>query len=94
MSGEYDNTNRGALFLNDKQGNDKRPDMKGPLNVDGAEYVVSAWARRTKAGDKMLSLRIEPKRAPAASRQPEPPVGPLNPPPTATATDDTDGLPF
>ena len=32
---EYDNTNRGALYKNDKQGNEKRPDFTGKINVNG-----------------------------------------------------------
>ena len=82
---QYDNTNRGALFINDKAGNDKRPDLRGPLNIDGAEYIVSAWARKTAAGDKMLSLRVEPKKA----RE--------TPPPTARdepQADAEDNIPF
>lgn len=39
---EYDNTNRGALFRNDKDGNEKRPDYTGKINVDGKDYVLSA----------------------------------------------------
>jgi hypothetical protein len=84
MSQQYDNTNRGALFVNDKAGNDKRPDLKGPLNIEGTEYIVSAWARKTKDGEKMLSLRVEPKKA----RETPPPV--QDDPPADT----TDNLPF
>ena len=29
----YDNTNTGAMFKNDKQGNEKRPDYTGRINV-------------------------------------------------------------
>lgn len=54
--------NRGALFRNDKQGNDKRPDYKGPLDVNGEEWVASAWLETAKSGVKYLSLSIEPKR--------------------------------
>lgn len=59
---QYDNTNRGALFRNDKQGNEKRPDYRGSLNVDGVEFKLSAWIRDKKDGSgKFMSLSIEPK---------------------------------
>ena len=56
-----DNTNKGTLNINDKQGNDKRPDMKGRINVDGKEYWLSAWEREGKNG-KFWSLSIEAKK--------------------------------
>lgn len=58
---QYDNNNRGALFKNDKQGNEKRPDYKGDLNVEGVEYRVSAWIKKSKGGMNFMSLSIEQK---------------------------------
>lgn len=59
---EFDNTNRGALFKNDKEGNEKRPDYAGPLDVEGTEYRAAAWLRDKKDGSgKFLSLQIEKK---------------------------------
>lgn len=57
---EYDDTNKGALFVNDKQGNDKRPDFRGRLNVGGAEFWLSAWKEKSKKGVSYLSLRVQP----------------------------------
>lgn len=57
----FDNTNSGALFKADKQGNDKRPDYSGTLNVDGREYFLSAWLKSSKAGQKYMSLAVKPK---------------------------------
>ena len=57
----YDNTNTGALFRNDKEGNEKRPDYRGQLDVEGVEYWVSAWIKTSKKGDKYMSLSIQPK---------------------------------
>jgi uncharacterized protein (DUF736 family) len=60
----YDNTDTGALFRNkDKQGG-KHPDYKGSLNVSGTEYWISSWLKTSKAGEKYMSLSIQPK-APA-----------------------------
>lgn len=62
MSQQYDNTNSGALFMNEKAGNDKRPDRKGTINVEGVEYNISGWIREKKnGGEKFLSLKIERK---------------------------------
>ena len=66
---EYDNTNSGALFKNDKDGNDNRPDYKGPINVEGKEMQLSAWLKTSAKGIKYMSLQIEEKR-----QQYEPPT--------------------
>jgi len=60
---EYDNTNRGSIWKNDKKENDKHPDFTGSLNVDGVEYWVSAWKRKEGASSKApaLSFSIKPK---------------------------------
>jgi len=58
----HDDTNRGALFKADKQGNERRPDYTGPLNVNGTDYWVSAWLKSSKAGQKYMSLSVQPKR--------------------------------
>lgn len=54
---EYDNTNSGALFKNDKDGNEKRPDYTGKLDVEGKEYRLAAWIRDGRRG-KFMSLKL------------------------------------
>lgn len=50
--------NRGALFPNaDKHGEDS-PDYKGSVRVDGREYRVAAWQRRSRRGTRFLSLAL------------------------------------
>lgn len=56
---DYDNTNRGALFKNDKGDNASRPDYKGKLNVDGTDYWISAWLKVSKGGEKFMSLSVQ-----------------------------------
>jgi len=61
---QYDDTNRGALFKNDKGDNPNRPDYKGKVNVDGKEYYVSSWIKEAgpnakNPGAKFLSLSLE-----------------------------------
>ena len=64
----YDNTNTGILTRNDKQGNENRPDYRGSINVDGVEYWLSAWIKEGRdgtklAGQKYMSLSVQPKEA-------------------------------
>ena len=70
---EYDNTTRGVLFKNDNHGdNPKRPQYRGSLNVNGAEYNISAWIKESrKDGSKFMSLSVEPKKGakPAAPKK-------------------------
>ena len=63
---EYDNTNRGSLFKNDRKDDAKFPDYKGSLNVDGTEYWLSAWIKVSKDGNKFMSLSIKNKNADAS----------------------------
>lgn len=58
---DFDNTNSGALFKNDKEGNENRPDYKGSLNVNGQELWISSWIKTSKAGKKYMSLSVQPK---------------------------------
>jgi len=60
---DYDNTNSGALFKNDKDGNEKSPDYKGSINVNGVEFWLSSWLKVSKKGQKYMSLSVQPKEA-------------------------------
>lgn len=67
---EYDNSNRGSLFKNDRKDDAKFPDYKGSLNVDGTDYWLSAWIKVSKDGNKFMSLSVKNKNA-DASLQPK-----------------------
>lgn len=75
----YDNTDRGALFKNDKGTNPARPDHKGPLNANGEDGTLSAWwakddagkLKKDKNGNPWLSLKWEPKASRDAKPAPE-----------------------
>jgi len=58
---DYDNTNTGALFKNDKKASEKHPDYKGSANVDGTEYWVSAWIKTSKNGQTFMSFAYTAK---------------------------------
>ena len=70
---EYDNTNRGAIWRNEKKEQDTHPDFTGSLNVGGTEFWVSAWKRKEGAGPKSpaLSFSVKPKdeEAPTGGRR-------------------------
>ena len=70
---EFDNTNKGGLFKNDKGGNEARPDYTGNLNVEGKEYRIAAWIKESqRTGQKFLSLNVQPKtEQPAAEPEKE-----------------------
>jgi uncharacterized protein (DUF736 family) len=68
---EYDNKNRGALFKNDKEGNDARPDYKGSTDIEGVKYFVSAWISTAKSGQKYMSLKYEKDTGQRAAAAPK-----------------------
>ena len=59
----------GALFKNDKDGNDKRPDYRGDCLIDGTTYKIAAWIKESAKGAKFMSLRFEPKDADTTATQ-------------------------
>lgn len=69
----YDNTNRGALFKNDRKESDSHPDLSGKINVDGKEYWLSGWTKRNEDGSfKVLSLSVKAKEERGSDRQAPP----------------------
>ena len=90
---QYDDTNRGVLFIHDKGGNDKAPDRKGSINIEGVEYWISGWVKRSQKGDPFMSLSVQPKIAKDAAQQMRPPMSqatPVNRGSTARPQDDDD----
>lgn len=98
---DYDNTNRGTLFPNDKADNPKRPDYTGTINVEGKEYKLSAWLKPPSGSvkDDWFSITIQPKEN---SGYTTPPQAQNNQQPESEAPDNTlavndefgDDLPF
>lgn len=58
---EYDNTNRGSVWKNDKKETENHPDLTGSLNVEGKEYWVSAWKKKEDANPKAPALSFSIK---------------------------------
>ncbi len=68
-------TNGGIIFKNDRKQNDKAPDYRGKINVDGVEKEISLWVKEGAKG-KFFSVQIsEPyvkPDQPAADNTPPP----------------------
>ena len=60
---EYDNSNRGAVWKNDRKETENHPDFKGSINVDGKDYWLSGWKRKPDASPNSpaLSLSVQAK---------------------------------
>lgn len=65
---EYDNTNSGALFQNDRKEKNSHPDFKGQCTIktpDGelVEYWVNGWEKEGRKGPFLsLSFQIKEER--------------------------------
>jgi uncharacterized protein (DUF736 family) len=55
---EYNNNNTAIIFKNNKKENEKHPDYRGTINVDGRELEISLWIKDGKAG-KFFSGKIK-----------------------------------
>jgi len=52
----------GALFRNDKEGNESRPDYKGDLTLESGEKIrIAGWLKEGAKG-KFLSLKVDKPR--------------------------------
>ena len=59
---EYDNTNRGVLFKNDKKTDEKHPDYKGSdMDANGADHWLNAWLAKDKNGNTYMRLSTKLK---------------------------------
>jgi Holliday junction resolvase len=66
---DFDNTNRGALFRNEKRRDDNDPLYRGSINVNGVEFYLNAWVKSSKAGRTYMSLSVKPKPEDTPSRK-------------------------
>ena len=54
----YDNNMRAAIWPNRKKEKENQPDFKGEATIDGKEYWVNAWKKKSDAKDKSPSLSM------------------------------------
>ena len=62
MSQQFDSTNRGSLFKNEKKTEEKHPDLSGSININGKDYWISGWSKVSKGGQKFISLSVREKQ--------------------------------
>ncbi len=62
MAKDYDNTNRGVLFKNNRKETDTHPDLTGHININGKEYWLSAWKNESREGEAFYSLSLGKER--------------------------------
>ena len=74
--------NSGVLFRSDKKDNDRAPDYKGNITVNGQDYWLSAWIKEGKSG-KFMGLAVSPKEEYQPKQTPK-----------KSNFDDLDSLPF
>lgn len=63
---EYDNSNRGSLFVNDRKEKESQPDYRGNVTVvspsgESFEMWISGWKKKTRDGAAMLSISLRHK---------------------------------
>jgi len=97
---EFDNTNRGVLFKNERKTKDSQPGYTGSLNVDGVEFFLDAWVKEGKSG-KFFSVSVKRKDKQPEAQRPAAPAQQRQPParqaaPAASGFDDLDdsSIPF
>ena len=87
----------GALFKNDKQGVETRPDYTGTAKIWDKEFFLSAWIKKSQSGKTYMSLsfKINEKGSQAQSTQPagQATAQPTDQAPAASAPVDDD-IPF
>jgi uncharacterized protein (DUF736 family) len=64
---EYDNTNRGVLFRNNRKEKDTHPDFTGSINIEGEDRWLDAWVRESKDGKKFFSISSRAKQGDPSS---------------------------
>ena len=92
---QYSDENKGVLFKNDKEGNEKRPDYTGRINVGGHEYELAAWIRTPDAGGaKFMSLNVQEPRERQQSATPQERQAQQQPSGLSSFDDFDDDIPF
>lgn len=92
---QFDETDRGVLFRNDRKSHDNQPDYKGQVNIGGVEFWLSAWIKEGKKG-KFMSLSVSAKEEarPAAKPAARPKDERYRAGQPATSFDDPEDVPF
>lgn len=73
--------NTGAIFKNERKQEDKHPEYKGKIDIDGKTYDIALWVKKSKNDKSYFSVKIS-----------EPYVGPQYA--QTDGPDTNDDLPF
>jgi hypothetical protein len=69
---DYDNTNRGVMFKNDRKEQATHADYRGTINVEGKDYWLNCWVKESKKdGRKFFSLSVKEKGVNAPPQIPQ-----------------------
>ena len=71
---QYDNTNRGSIWKNDKKEKETQPDFTGAIDVEGKQYFLNGWTRKPGANPKApaMSFSVMPKTEGYSASAPAP----------------------
>lgn len=59
---KFDETNRGAIFNNDrKEPGSNQPDRSGSINIGGVDYFIDGWLKKSQSGQTFMSLSVKRK---------------------------------
>jgi len=53
--------NSGAVFVNVRKEQDSHPDRTGTAMIDGVDFFVNGWLRKSKSGQPYLALSFKRK---------------------------------
>ncbi|MFA9496862.1 MAG: hypothetical protein ACERKS_13205 [Candidatus Bathyarchaeota archaeon] len=62
---EYDNNNRGALWVNKKKEQESHPDCTGSCTIDGVDYYMNMWGKKNPEGNQprfSLTFKLKDKQ--------------------------------
>ncbi len=76
---DFDDTNRGVLFKNDRKEKETHADYNGSINVGGTDFWLNAWLKESKSGTKFFSLSVKEKEGGATrASTPSAPAAPIS----------------
>ena len=86
----FDDSDRGAIWKNERKERDTQPDFTGDAIIDGVHWWMSGWKRKPGANPASPALRLSFRRKQPVAESP--PAGQAaNIPPAAEFEDD---IPF
>lgn len=65
---EFDNTNRGSVWMNDRKESDTHADYTGTINIEGVEYWLNGWRKKPDANPKAPVVSFTVKKKEKQSR--------------------------